>query len=454
MSRRPFRGVSTTVVTALGVALVMALVEGPMWPTAPWLALGNVCTSFTLVVAGLDLRKHEVHRGTGWALVIVGVAHPLGWWNVWNFGPFPFYATVFGELDDIFGTWVVMRYPEHRMCKYRRIYLGILATWLIGGRLILAALSRPAYYGEGISPSAWWPAIFPDHRFFTFGTNVLHDGIIFLMLIQLILLMMRLRAGDLPGRQVIWPIAMIGAVGALFAAGVAIFNSSRDPLANVFQVESVGAAFAIPMAFALTRMAISARGRRLAEDLPRLPTACAMEERFRHEFRTVDIHIVYWDIEQRCYINTLGQPTEPPIPPEGCLVKEISRQGYERPAAYVLVGAAVAWKHPYLFDVAFDALDHALAIIQVAARRDDTEYWEKKLSQLTVRERDVLRLMAEERMTTEQIAAELHFSKATIENAKKNIYRKLDIKSGNRGGRPHAQAVSIWNIRNVNSTRR
>lgn len=103
-------------------------------------------TLVTFLVTGVLISEERGQRGTAWALILAGLARPLGWLNEWGAGPLPLYASVFGYLDDIFGAWALLRYPNQRLEGNQRRFLVVLGIWLIGGPAFLSIISRPAWH--------------------------------------------------------------------------------------------------------------------------------------------------------------------------------------------------------------------------------------------------------------------------------------------------------------------
>src|ERR1039457_1688635 len=110
---RRFRQAATAVLLVFGCC--SAAVQGPLWTHSPALAIVNVVTSLTFVLTGLTLDRQPGQRG---------VASPL--------------------------------YPHPRVTRYQRVFLLLLATWMLGGRTLKAVTSTAGWNGE--SPSAWWPS--------------------------------------------------------------------------------------------------------------------------------------------------------------------------------------------------------------------------------------------------------------------------------------------------------
>ncbi len=132
----PRNGVVVAVVIAAIAVGVVA--EGSSWVGHPLLTTVNLLVSAGLIGIGSWLVAQPGQRGTGWALVLSGVARPLGLVDAWPSGPWPLYSVVFGYLDNVFAAWALLRYPEPRLSRPVRWYLGVLAGWLIGLPAVLA----------------------------------------------------------------------------------------------------------------------------------------------------------------------------------------------------------------------------------------------------------------------------------------------------------------------------
>jgi DNA-binding CsgD family transcriptional regulator len=158
-----------------------------------------------------------------------------------------------------------------------------------------------------------------------------------------------------------------------------------------------------------------------------------MEERLREYLDTSDLQVFCRD-GRRDYIDVQGQLVEPLAPADGQVLREVTgRDG--QPAAYVVVGAAAAQRHPQLLDCALVALGLALGKAQLDVYLDDRQRWENKLCLLTDREQDILRLIAERDMTNDQIAREIIYSVKTVEKDKKQLFHKLGVSNSREASR-------------------
>ena len=163
---------------AAGVVPAVTALEAyalrPAWRPNTVLAFTYVATAAAFVLTGLLLKDEPGQRGTGWALILADALEPLGLLNRWNFGPMPLYASVCGYLDEVFGAWALLRYPNPRLSRHQRVFLVTLTAWLVGGPALLAAVSRPGW--QHVSASAWWLAWIPDRLWWDAATKVFDAG--------------------------------------------------------------------------------------------------------------------------------------------------------------------------------------------------------------------------------------------------------------------------------------
>jgi hypothetical protein len=217
------RGRLLLAVAVPAVAALEAYAQRPLWEHYAALAIINLATLVTFLITGVLLNEEPGQRGTSWALALAGIARPLGWLNQWGSGPLPLYATVFGYLDDIFGAWALLRYPNHRLPRHLRRFLAVLCVWLIGGPAFLAVVSRPAWHQFG--SSSWWPDLFPDEAVYAIASNVVDTGALALAVIFIGLLLTRFFRAKGVDRIVLAPV-IVAAIVAAIAEGTV---STRYP---------------------------------------------------------------------------------------------------------------------------------------------------------------------------------------------------------------------------------
>jgi len=184
--RRSWLGNAAALVAA---GCFCAAVQGPLWIHATALATVNLTVSLVFVFTGLMLRKEPGQRGVAWALMLAGIFRSVDFIDSWN-GPWPAYGLVFGGVDRLFGAWALLRYPNSALLRYQRIYLIVLAGWMLIGRTLIAVTST-AHWNGGPA-SWWWPALIPDQRLTDVLNYVVNAGEGLLGLALLVLLVMRL----------------------------------------------------------------------------------------------------------------------------------------------------------------------------------------------------------------------------------------------------------------------
>jgi signal transduction histidine kinase len=229
-----------------------ALVQGPLWQQSTALAAVNLATSLFFALTGLMLRREPGQRGTAWALVLAGVLRSVDFIDAWNVGPWPVYGLVFGGMDRVFGAWALLRYPNPALRTHQRVYLILLAGWMLAGRTAIAVTST-ARWNAGRA-AWWWPALLPDQRL-TDVLNVVVNAVEGLFgLVLLALLVMRLVRTAGLDRIVIPPIIMAGlaATVAAIASAIAQLVAGVGASPNVaYLIESV-VDFTLPLAFLVT----------------------------------------------------------------------------------------------------------------------------------------------------------------------------------------------------------
>ena len=243
--RRSWLGNAAALVAA---GCFCAAVQGPLWIHATALATVNLTVSLVFVFTGLMLRKEPGQRGVAWALMLAGIFRSVDFIDSWN-GPWPAYGLVFGGVDRLFGAWALLRYPNSALLRYQRIYLIVLAGWMLIGRTLIAVTST-AHWNGGPA-SWWWPALLPDQRLTDVLNYVVNAGEGLLGLALLVLLVMRLGRTRGLDRIVIAPIIVAGitAVLAASASAVAQMLVSLSTTPNGAYLTESAVDLVVPLAF-------------------------------------------------------------------------------------------------------------------------------------------------------------------------------------------------------------
>jgi signal transduction histidine kinase len=231
------------------MACCSAAAQGTLWSRVPALAIVNVVTSLTFVFTGLTLYRQPGQRGVAWALMLAGVCRSLDFADTWGAGPWPVYDIVCGGMDRVFGAWALLRYPNPRLLRYQRVFLILLAGWMLVGRTLMVVTSTARWNGE--SPSAWWPSLMVNLRLFGLISVVVNAGEGVLGAAILAFLVMRLVRTRGLDRIVIAPIILAGLAAAVAASATAVVQMLETPGATpngAFLTEGV-VDLAVPLAF-------------------------------------------------------------------------------------------------------------------------------------------------------------------------------------------------------------
>ena len=133
------------ILAALGCLDTLA--ELPLWRQTPALATVNLIMSLAFILTGLLLRTEPGQRGVAWALILAGVFRSLDFIDAWNAGPLPVYAVVFGGIDRVFGAYAVLRYLRPALGRLQRIYVLVLAGWMVVSRSLVVVTTTATATG-------------------------------------------------------------------------------------------------------------------------------------------------------------------------------------------------------------------------------------------------------------------------------------------------------------------
>lgn len=226
-----------------------ALVQGPLWSQDAALAAVNLTTSVLFVSTGLMLRREPGQRTVAWALMIAGMLRSLDFVDAWSGPPWAIYDLIFGAADRLFGAWALLRYPNSSLLRYQRLYLVLLGSWMLAGRMMIAVTAIPQW--DGAPAASWWPSLIPDLRLNDIINYVVNAGQGLFAAAFLALLAMRLMRTAGLDRIVITPIIVAG-LAATLAAGVSAVTqmlSSLNGTPNGVYVIEGAVDMTVPLAF-------------------------------------------------------------------------------------------------------------------------------------------------------------------------------------------------------------
>jgi signal transduction histidine kinase len=246
-----WRGYHFALTAALTVAAggFCAVVQGPLWHHAPRLAAVNLAVSVLFVFTGLMLHREPGQRAVGWALVLAGLLRGLDFADAWGGSAWAIYTLIFGAADRLFGAWALLRYPNSSLLRSQRLYLILLACWMLVGRTLIAVTARPQW--DGVPASSWWPTVIADLRLNDVVNYVVNAGEGLFVVALVVLLVQRLQRTTGLDRIVITPIIVAG-LAAVIAAGasavIQMLSTLNGTPNGVYLIESA-VDLAVPLAF-------------------------------------------------------------------------------------------------------------------------------------------------------------------------------------------------------------
>ena len=364
-------------------AVFCALVQGPDWRRDPTLAVVNLRTSLAFVFAGYLLSQEKGQRGTGRALMLMGILRSVDFISAWN-GPWHAYQLVFGGTDRIFGAWAVLRYPNPSLTRRQRIFLGSLAAWMTIGRTLVAVTSTAAMNGG--SAAWWWPTLISDGGFSSAAFAVVSIGEGVFAVVLIVMLAMRLVRARGLDRITLVPVIVAGCAAVIAAIGSAMadmLNGLHGGSNGAFVTESL-VDVALPLAFLLAVVQRALVLRNITALAARV-SAGADASTVQHALRTMlhDPTLALVDL-------TGGAPRPVPGEAPDRLVEFISGEDGE-PIAAVIADPALE-RYRGVFDAAVRTSELALRNAQLkaeAARQRLSRVIEAELVERRRLERDL-----------------------------------------------------------------
>jgi signal transduction histidine kinase len=356
---QPWHGYRSWLVTAavlVAAGCFCALVQGRLWIQSSALAGMNLSVSLFFVFTGLMLRKDPAQRTVALTLMLAGIFRSVDFVDSWG-GPWPVYALVFGGVDRLFGAWALLRYPNSSLLRYQRIYLFLLAGWMLIGRVLIAVTSTAKWNGG--TASWWWPALMPNLRLTDALNYVVNAGEGILGVTLVVLLVMRLTRTRGLDRVVIAPIIIAGlaaVLAAIASAAMQMVVSLSGTPNNAYLVESA-VDLAVPLAFLVAVLQRALLHRNITGLTTQISGGTDVSA-VRHALRST-LHDPTLDVLDL-------SDSAPDLEPEGRLV-EFIRTETGTPIAVVIADPALA-RYRGLFDAAVQTSGLALKNAQLQAQ--------------------------------------------------------------------------------------
>jgi len=294
--------------------LLTTIAFWPMWHHRPLLALGNEVLSLALLASGILLLDEPGQESP--AIMLIGSSALLtaGWLDNWHVGPLPLVSVPASPLGIVLAGWAMFRYPNSpsEMRVGTRFFVFIF-TWLLTGEAICIAVSRPQW--NGFARNAWWPALLPDHQFFTVASQITNAvGIIFAVTYMLLWIRRRKRSHGI-SRRLVTPIA----VAASFTCAITIveliavaMSASSAAMERIYAIESF-VEIGVPAAFLVSVLRRRFARTRIVDLLLRLrgpARAAAVTDALRTVFEDPALEVVGWSAG----IRPPDESAEPPLP--------------------------------------------------------------------------------------------------------------------------------------------
>ncbi|MBM2618268.1 hypothetical protein JIG36_22160 [Actinoplanes sp. LDG1-06] len=190
----------------------------------------------------------------GWGMIGASFCYAVSWWWIWppewHVGPVPLISFVLGYGWFVVGGLALVRYPEPALRRrHEQVYFVTLAVWVFGGKLVVAALSRPEW--KRWDAGAWWPTIVADRPLSELVSSVVGGGVTVLALMLPVLLIYRVRRSQGLERADMLPATAaavsIGVVGGLYL--IAVQLHVRGHFTDGLRALSTLAALVAPVAF-------------------------------------------------------------------------------------------------------------------------------------------------------------------------------------------------------------
>jgi len=203
-------------------ALFAAVSWAPMWGEQFIFGLIYTLVVTTFTASGVFLLYAPGAGRSGWGMIAAAACYAVSYWwqwpQSWQVGPAPLIAYVFGYCWFVFGGVTLLRYPEPVLARTaERLYFLAAALWIIGGKLLVATLSRPEdHHG---SPRAWWPTLADAPGVEHAVSKTVQAGILVLGLVLPVLLLLKIRRTPRAERKDAMP-------ATAAAVAVAVFGSA------------------------------------------------------------------------------------------------------------------------------------------------------------------------------------------------------------------------------------
>jgi class 3 adenylate cyclase len=305
-------------------AVFFRIVPVEYWrdPVTGWFVWANG-TAFVFFGTLIFLDRDQ--RSNGLLLVALGILNQLPWPPIMAFmpGTFDIWAIILVQLNYplpvIVLAVVLLRFPERRLQKrYERIFIAVMATWLLSFQAISAVTFPPTWAGpKNVAEWPWW--IYPKGRLseaaylsdvaflaVDWGILVFAAGLILLLALRIL----RTRGLD---RRIYVPVHIASIVG--IGVGVyTLIGAFRNDFAGSYGLPESHRAMVAAGAVIPLMLFLATLGRRLLQlriagmvaeiNLARTPDG--IQAALRRALDDPSLEIYLWSREHERYVATDG----------------------------------------------------------------------------------------------------------------------------------------------------
>jgi signal transduction histidine kinase len=334
----------STVVAALGL--------WPMWRTTLPLALAVSALFAAFFAVGVVLIAEPGHAPVGLAMILAAVLLIGSWANEWNFGLWPLFSQVVGDLWIPVVGWALYRYPHQKLARGDRWLFIVILIWFILTSWILVLLSRPQWHQFS---TAWWPALFPNPGVYHFTTRIVDAGMVIIALTYSLRWVVRLHQSEGIERRIKMPTAIAGIAVIIVSSMlyVAYALNASESTENLLLGIAMGSTIAIPVAFLVAIIGRYLRRNALIGILINLgnsPTMRQITAALRDGLGDPDLLILYWSDDEQFYLDATRQAVGDPRQQADRLIVDIGSSTAGHPA--LLVADTALAQDPDLIDAA------------------------------------------------------------------------------------------------------